>query len=335
MNLNYKLTGIHVAAWMVYVLILLLGTDKPDLKFWTNTISTIIPIIIFFYLTIFFLFPKFLRSKRYVILVMLLAVFNFGTICLRLLLVTLFQQSGIDNFLTNIFSPVAFWNQFRVNLLFTGISFAYWYALKNYKSEKDQQLLQREVLDARLSALKNQINPHFLYNTLSLIYTKALSHSEELAAAIAKLSEMMRYSLGEAGSDGKVSLVNEINHIKNFIEIQQMRFENNLNIRLEADGKIDGCRVMPLLLITFIENAFKHGELNNAEHPLQIRIHVSDQLLDFEIQNGKAKGNKERAHGIGLQNIRNRLALSYPGKHELTIQDTPQDFFVNLKLVLN
>ena len=64
MNLNYKLIGIHVAAWMVYVLILLLGTDKPDLKFWTNTISTIIPIIIFFYLTIFFLFPKFLRSKR-------------------------------------------------------------------------------------------------------------------------------------------------------------------------------------------------------------------------------------------------------------------------------
>ena len=334
MNPNIKLIGIHIAAWVVYVLILLLGTDKPDYKFWTNTVSTIIPIIILFYLNVFFLFPKFLQRKKYVPLVILLLVFNFSTICLRLLLVMLFQQSGIDNFIHGVSSPVAFWNQFRVNLLFIGISFAWWYAVRNYRSEKNQQLLQREILDARLSSLKNQINPHFLYNTLSLLYTKALSHSEELANAIAKLSDMMRYSLGVTGNDGKVSLNSEIAHMKNFIEIQQMRFQNNLNIHLETQGRIDGCRVMPLLLISFIENAFKHGELNDVDHPLKIQLHVSDHLLDFEIKNKKAGGKKERTPGIGLQNIRNRLELTYPEKHDLHIKDTEDEFIVNLKLNL-
>jgi len=197
-----KLVSIHVAAWLLYVLILLLGTEKPGLNFWTNTISTIIPIIILFYLNIFFLFPRYLQHGKFATMGILIIIFNFGTICLRLLGLMVFQRSGIDHFLDNIFSQVVFWNQFRVNLLFIGISFAYWYAVKNYRSQRDQQKLQREMLDAKLNALRNQINPHFLYNTLSLIYAKSLIHSAELASAIARLSDMMRYSLGDPGIDG-------------------------------------------------------------------------------------------------------------------------------------
>ena len=334
MHFNYKPGLAHVAAWIIYVLILFLGTDKPDLAFWTNSISTIVPIIIFFYLNIYVLFPKFLQTRKILLLITSLIVFNFCTICLRLLLVMFLQGSGIDNFIHNILSPVVFWNQFRVNLLFIGISFAYWYAVKNYRSEKNQQLLKQEILDARLNGLKNQINPHFLYNTLSFIYTKSLPYSAELAGAIAKLSDMMRYSLSDVEIDGKVPIEKEITHINNFIEIQQLRYDNKLKVDFKTSGDISQYRVMPLLLITFVENAFKHGKLNDADSPLHIRLSVSGRKMDFEIKNKKAKWTKEKAHGIGLENVRNRLALAYPGQHELAIKDTEEDYIVSVKINL-
>lgn len=332
MNQNTRLVIFHIAAWLVYVLILFLGVNKPGHDFWTNTISTLIPIIILFYFNLFFLFPRFLQSKKITLLIIFLVAFNLVTICLRHLMAMFILQSGLEGFIQNVFSPVAFWNQFRVNLLFIGISFALWYAVRNYKTEKKQVLLQREILDARLRSLQYQINPHFLHNTLSLLYTKSLAHSTELASAICKLSEMMRYSLAEPERDGKVLLEKETDHIKNFIDIQRMRFDNNLHIDLTTEGRLQECRVIPLLLITFVENAFKHGQLNDHHHPLTIRVTASDKLLIFQIQNRKSMDRKERSHGIGLQNIRNRLELIYPGKHELDIRDNKDEFIVNLKL---
>jgi two-component system LytT family sensor kinase len=332
---SYKIVGIHIMAWTTYVLILLLGSEKLTIAFWSNTASTLIPIVILFYLNIFFLFPKYLQTRKFISLIALLIVFNFLSICIRLILVTALQQSGISNFIDNIFSPVLFWNQFRVNLLFIGISFAYWFAGRSYRAEKNQQKFEREILDAKLNVLKNQINPHFLYNTLSFIYTKSLPFSEQLARAIAKLSEMMRYSLGETDADGKVSLEKEVLHIKNFIDIQQMRFDDRLNISFTINGDLCQYRVMPLLLITFVENAFKHGKLNDINYPLRISLSTVQRLLSFEVRNKKAKWKKEEAHGIGLENVRSRLELVYPLQHELNIQDREDEFIVTLKINLH
>jgi two-component system, LytTR family, sensor kinase len=331
---KYKFVGVHILAWATYVLILLLGSNKLTNTFWSSTASTLLPIAGLFYLNVFFLFPKYLQTRKFISLVVLLMVFNLISICMRLILSTTFQQSGIDNFIDNFFSPVLFWNQFRVNLLFIGISFAYWFAKRSYRAEKKQQKLEREVLDAKLNALKHQINPHFLHNTLSFIYTKSLPFSEQLAGAIAKLSEMMRYSLGETDVDGKVSLEKEVLHIKNFIDIQQMRFDNRLNISFAITGDLCQCRVMPLLLITFVENAFKHGKLQDADYPLNIRLWTVQRLLCFEVRNRKANWKKEEAHGIGLENVRNRLHLVYPQQHVLNIHDGEDEFIVNLKINL-
>jgi two-component system LytT family sensor kinase len=251
-----------------------------------------------------------------------------------LILATALQHSNLSHFIDNIFSPVLFWNQFRVNLLFIGISFAYWFAKRSYRAEKDQQQLEREILDARLSALRNQINPHFLYNTLSFIYTKSLPYSEQLAGAIAKLSEMMRYSLGETEADGKVLLEKEVLHIKNFIAIQQMRFDHQLKIAFNIRGELCQCRIMPLLLITFVENAFKHGKLNDPHYPLEIRLMANLQQLEFEVRNRKAPWKKEEAHGIGLENVRKRLELLYPQQHVLRIQEEADEFRVHLEINL-
>lgn len=330
---KYKTIGFHFAAWILYLLILLLGSDRTDYNFWATSFATLIPVSILFYVNIYWLFPKYLSYRKFIPLIVFIVLFNFCTICLRLLIATGLQQKTFNNFTSNIFSPVLFWNQFRVNLLFIGISFAYWFAKRNYQAERNQQLLEKEISDARLMSLKNQINPHFLYNTLSFLYTKSLNHSEELAGAIARLSEMMRYSLAETDTDGKVSLEKEIHHLQNFIEMQQLRFSNQLKICFEIEGPVSQWRIMPLLLITFVENAFKHGALNDPLHPLAIRLSVTSQEFFFRIQNKKQKSSEQVTGHLGLNNVRNRLQLAHPHKHDFAINDDGEMFSVNLKLL--
>lgn len=332
---KYKTIGWHFSAWILYLLILLLGSDHTDYNFWANTFATLIPVSILFYVNVYWLFPKYLSSRKFIPLVIFIVLFNLCAICLRLLVATLLQHKSFNNFTANIFSPVLFWNQFRVNLLFIGISFAYWFAKRNYQAERNQQLLEKEISDARLMSLKSQINPHFLYNTLSFLYTKSLNYSEELAGAIVRLSDMMRYSLAEVGTDGKVSLENEILHLQNFIEIHQLRFSNHLKICFEIEGPVDQWRIMPLLLITFVENAFKHGALNDPIHPLTIQLSATSDEFYFRIKNKKLKRSDQATGHLGLKNVKNRLQLIYPHKHELSIDDSTEMFSVNLKLYHN
>jgi two-component system, LytTR family, sensor kinase len=322
----------HIAGWVLYLLILVLGAQSTDQSFWFNTIATIIPLIILFYLNVSLIFPQLLVTRKYFLLVIALALVDLLCVALRLLLADQFFSPPANAFVDRFFSAVPFWNQFRVNLLFIGISFAYWYAQNNYRIKKNQEALEKEVLAARLSSLKHQINPHFLYNTLSFIYTKSLSHSTELAGSIARLSDLMRYSLSEADPDGKACLEKEVSHIRNFIDIQQMRFDNNLHVLFETSGDIRQFRIMPLLLITFVENAFKHGQLNDRNSPVDIRLNVDHKALHFYIRNKKIFGEKDPAHGIGLNNVCSRLQLAYPQQHELNISDTVDEFFVDLKI---
>jgi two-component system, LytTR family, sensor kinase len=319
---------------MLYLLILILGSASYDFDFWVNTCCSLVPVIIFFYVNTSFLLPRYLSRGKIIPLIAWLVLFNFLAICLRLVLVMLVQQKGFGNWLEMMLTPTMFWNQFRVNMLFIGISFAYWYAQRNYKIEKDRQRLEREVLSARLSSLENQINPHFLHNTLSFLYGRSLPYSAQLADAIIRLSDMMRYSLGETGEDGKISLEKEVAHLQNFIKIHQLRFDDKLNVNFTIQGDYSQQRIMPLLLITFVENAFKHGILNDAGYPLSIRLCVNKMDIDFAIQNKKNTGVKEKSSGIGLQNVRNRLELAYPGHHAFTIEDKPDEFIVKLKLTL-
>jgi len=191
-----------------------------------------------------------------------------------------------------------------------------------------QKVLEKAVVDARLQSLKYQINPHFLFNSLNFLYSQSLPLSEELARATMLLSKMMRYGLQENSEEAKVSLSGEVEHLQNFIEFNQLRFSNQLQIDFRTDGQIAIRRIMPLLLITFVENAFKYGELHQPEFPLQIHLSVDTQKLVFFVKNKKRTGPKEDSTGIGLENIRNRLALGYPEKHTLLIFDE-QDFYTS------
>ena len=191
---------------------------------------------------------------------------------------------------------------------------------------------EEEKLHAELSYLKAQINPHFLFNTLNSIYAMALSRSEQTAGAIVQLSSMMRYVLVEAGKE-KVPLEKELAYLNDYIQLQKSRFEGSLHVVLDINGDPQDRQIYPLLLIPFVENAFKYGV--NPEQPstIGIRIDIGDDGLRLHVSNHKvAVLPTDTPGGLGISNTRRRLQLLYPGRHSLIIGDEPKTFIVSLNL---
>ena len=207
--------------------------------------------------------------------------------------------------------------------------------LNNLRDEKKQrkileaQKLQLEVdkSQANFKFLKSQINPHFLHNTLNFLYAKSLPYSAELSEGILTLSDIMRYALNEAaGSDDKAPLKDEIEHVRNVIKINQLRFSNNLNVNFEVNGVVNGAEIIPFVLITIVENAFKHGDLQKPEFPIDIKLTIDHQHLVFYCRNRKKSGPKEISTGLGLDNIRNRLDFAYGKNYTMLVKDEA-DFY--------
>jgi LytS/YehU family sensor histidine kinase len=214
---------------------------------------------------------------------------------------------------------------------FTGIALLLAY-LNNLRDEKKQrkileaQKMQLEVdkSQANFKFLKSQINPHFLHNTLNFLYAKSLPYSAELSEGILTLSDIMRYALKEAvDNDDKAPLKDEIEHV---IKINQLRFSNNLYVNFEVNGLVNGAEIIPFVLITIVENAFKHGDLQKPEFPIDIKLDIDHRHLVFYCRNKKKSGPKEISTGLGLDNIRNRLDYAYGKDYSLQIKDEA-DFY--------
>lgn len=205
---------------------------------------------------------------------------------------------------------------------------------RSNKQLKEKTLqLEIERMQADLKFLKSQINPHFLHNTLNSFYARSLPLSKELAEGILTLSEMMRYALGESSTaDGRVLLRDEIEHLRNFIKMNQFRFRGHLHVQLEVEGVLNGAVIVPFVLITLVENIFKHGDLSDAEHPIRICIEVKDHHLRYYSKNRKKKGPKELSTGIGLDNIQKRLQLAYGDDYALNIKDEDDCYTTELRI---
>lgn len=202
--------------------------------------------------------------------------------------------------------------------------------------EQRSSRLEREKLQADYLFLKAQVNPHFLHNTLNFLYARALPLSPELSEGILTLSEIMRYSLDHREEeDGKVLLNRELEHVHNSIRLQQLRFGHSLQVRFELKGDPAGVRILPFILITLVENAFKHGDLRDPGNPARIVLDVSvPGSLHFICVNRKKVGPKELSTGIGLDNSRRRLELAYGENYSLYIKDQLDFFTVDLTITL-
>jgi sensor histidine kinase YesM len=197
--------------------------------------------------------------------------------------------------------------------------------------EEQKMQLEIEKSQANLNFLKSQINPHFLHNTLNFFYAKALPLSNELADGILTLSEIMRYALSEGkAKDGKAPLKDEVEHLRNVIKIQQLRFNNKLNVDFKVEGVLNGASIVPFVLITLAENAFKHGDLKDNNFPITIKLKVENKSIYFYCHNKKKVGPKELSTGIGLDNIKKRLDLAYGQSYRFKVLDEAEFYTTEL-----
>jgi LytS/YehU family sensor histidine kinase len=208
-----------------------------------------------------------------------------------------------------------------------------WFELEARKKE-----IENERLVAELNFLKAQINPHFLFNTLNNLYYLAYSQSQNTTEVIAKLSHMMRYMIYDSNYP-QVPLSKEIEYMENYISLERLRLNNQIPIDLEVEGDADTLLIAPLIFITFLENAFKHGVSNSYDGAwVKVKVEVGEKRCIYTVGNSKLPGAKPEAEeksGIGLQNVKRRLELSYPGKHQLSVNDTSDQYSVQLKIDLD
>jgi two-component system, LytTR family, sensor kinase len=203
--------------------------------------------------------------------------------------------------------------------------------------EKRQKELEKEKLNSELAFLKNQISPHFFFNTLNNIYSLIGINADDAQKAVLKLSKLMRYLLYDS-EQGFSQLSSEIEFMNNYIDLMRLRMSEKVELKMDFPTKYEDEKIPPLLFIPFIENAFKHGISYRDRSYIHISMQVGKEWITFTCNNSVVKPKEEAGKaqsGIGLENVRKRLNLLYPGKHELAIEKTGNAFNVVLKIMLN
>jgi LytS/YehU family sensor histidine kinase len=199
---------------------------------------------------------------------------------------------------------------------------------------KQQEVMrtEEEKTIAELQLLKSQVHPHFLFNTLNNIYAFSILHSPKTPDLILKLSSLLKYMLYECRSE-EVTLEKEIQIIRNYMDLEKERYGNKIQMDIKVEGDLKGIMISPLLLMPFMENAFKHGLSEQIANPkLQLNISVKNGLLTCVISNSKNEYVHFSEKGIGINNVKKRLALVYPESHELKIEEKAELFTVQLKI---
>jgi len=285
-----------------------------------------------FYVNYLFLIPKYLLKKKYWLyfLFLLLIIATVFLLCGTIFFFSDFNPETLakTNPIVEKIIPVIIINAVALWLL-TIVSSILWAAYNRLKQAES------EKLSAQIASLKSQINPHFLFNTLNNIYATAINTSPKAADMVDKLSEMMRYTMKDTQQDF-VLLEDEINYINNFIELQKMRLDGSVKLEYYSLDNIPALQIAPMLLIPFIENAFKHGV--NSEQKSQIKIELRMDKTEFQliVVNNKVSIQQDISErsGLGINNTWYRLNLIYPSKHLLVINDTEKEFSVSLHINL-
>lgn len=248
------------------------------------------------------------------------------------------QRQHPGPFLLN--RPVFFWiESFRkallsvLTILFTSGFIRV--AIQWYNTEKRNEKLEIKRLNVELDLLKAQINPHFLFNTLNTVYALAHRQSPQTEAVILKLSEILRYVIYESSAQ-KVLLRKELSYIENYFELQKYRLDKNYNTDYSCEGDVHGLWIEPMLLIPFIENAFKHSTGYSEEAFIIVKIITKANELSLLVGNTFNHDIKTESHtGIGLENVKKRLELGYSGRYELTLSEENNIYTINLKILLH
>jgi two-component system, LytTR family, sensor kinase len=332
----------HVAGWLLYsgyefLDVFLHHRASLRIGLWLIG-SFLLVMLVAFYLCYLVVYPRFLRAGRAGALVAALG----GVVALFAGLRYLIEEIiflavlGFHNYNLHGSTAYRIGYYFGDNLYYAipvvVVSAAVWAVQMAFHRERENQQLRTEKRAAEVAFLKSQINPHFLYNTLNMLFSMAYPVAKPVANAILKLSELMRYMLHNT-PDGQVDLTQEIEYLQNYLALYRLRFPDSFHVDFRVSGEPAGRRVAPLVLIPFVENAIKHGVVDDPENPVHIRLNIEGEQLQFEVDNQRSDGNKDAATGIGLPNLQRRLALLYPERHALRVGAAGGRFSTSLQLV--
>ena len=324
---SYSIIGLHILVWSVLLVVptlFLAGERIMGLRHSYFLYSNIYHIFLF-YLNAHLFYPRLFNRKYWWLYILVIAFLIWASYRAKLFFLRFdpsFQLTSA-NFGVLFFPP----------LVFFALSLIYALLLDRIRMEQKERELKTETLAAELKSLRSQISPHFLFNMLTSMVALARQKSDLLEPSLIRLSDQLRYMLYDSGKE-KILLEEEINHIKDYVSLQQLRFGDDVTVNLEVINECSGCYIEPMLLIPFIENAFKHGIGMVSNAFINITLIAKENKLFFEVTNNYNPANQSKDHssGIGLLNVKNRLELLYKGKYKLKIADENEIYSVQLKI---
>lgn len=328
---------IHCIGWIIFILFHELDgwmKEGDDFQGYAITASGYILRIGLFYFFYSFLGPRYLKKGKWLNLIWCILVLIGLFIGFRFFVEEIIYQVffGFGNYYDPEFFTYIADNWWRPLPVIMASIIAYF--LKQSDADKrNQLLLEQEKTAAELSFLRGQVNPHFLFNTLHFLHTEAFRKDPELADTILQVSDILRYSI-ESVKDSKRKISQEIKLINNYIDIFKKRYAGQCYVEFSVSG--DGLEqlVEPLLLIPFVENAFKHGKFSDEANPILFTLDVQNGKMKFDLKNKVKQQIKDKSSGIGVENVQRRLNLLYPNRHELSVNTSKEDYQLHLTLQL-
>jgi len=338
-NFNYRKLLIYFLFWAVSFYVILgffSRTDGTRLIDIIYTFLFILPFMVVVTIHSYHFIPNYLAQSKF---------WLYGLSSFLLLGFTIIAYNFSFLFLSEWFFPgyylVATYDPHEVIgfavlflLISSSLEFArYWF--EGLQAKKMVSELKTENIASELKALRAQVNPHFLFNSLNTIYNEALKKSDKAPQLILKLSDMLRYVVDKMNQD-KVLLGDEINYLKNFITLHKQRLNDPEKVSFDLDGNTGSQKIAPLLLINFIENCFKHADLTTDDSFISIRLALNDSDLILHCQNTMyiESSSRPKNTGAGLQNAKRRLELAYAERHNLEISEDEKVYSLKLNMKL-
>jgi two-component system LytT family sensor kinase len=329
---RYLYPFLHGIIWLGYTTLPLLNlqrdTAKPSVNPYTSLIYwayVSVSCIILFYIHSEYLFPKVYKQKPIQYFLLLIAVM-LGLVMGRYYVRIAFVEGGP--------SQLFYVNTFIQYFFIFGISASYCFFSEYQKNQQAQRETENERLKSELSFLRSQISPHFMFNLMNSLVSLNRKKSNLVEPVLLKMSDLLRYMLYEK-DDKQISLENEVKYLENYIDLQKIRFGDYVEIDFLVQKSLHSKNIEPMLLIPFVENAFKHG-VGLVESPtIKIDLQTTANQLSFRVSNkfsSDKKESKDGASGIGLANVRRRLELLYPNQYVLNVEEKDNFYITDLKL---
>jgi two-component system LytT family sensor kinase len=353
-TIKFETIFLHITIWTLYILYessILLFINAANI-YWSEILLAFLLNIALFYISSEFVLPNWGNKEKFPVAILfllgLIGLYLYASYLETSLIFPIIQAhipayKKPDSIFTKLFIAQHIYRA----TYFIGLSFAYWFAKKLVQTERilrdteklrfeqlvEQKELKKEIAISNLAFYRSQINPHFIFNTLNFFYANIYPYSKNLAEAIVLLSDLMRYITEQSNrEDDLVALDEEISYINNYIKLNQLRFENKLQVTFEIVGDTENKKIAPFLMMSIIENAFKYGEGSDPETPILIRIDISGHQINLKVENKINIFIRPAGTGTGLSNLRKQLDLLYPQQHTLRInqQATMFECYLNL-----